>query len=221
MKENITQKQSIIYKAENSLTGKIYIGATTYDLEIRKADHHQKALRGDSNTFQEAIYTYGPEAFTWEQIDTTITPNELAEKEKSYILQYNSLEDGYNQDSGGGFQKKVYQYFLDGSLANIYDSLENAANAVDANKRSISSVCLSINRTCKGYYWSYNHYEHFIPEADKRRKEVIQITLEGEVVGEFKSVAQASRKTGISKTCISRVCRGEREQSGGFFWKYL
>ncbi|WP_016988899.1 GIY-YIG nuclease family protein [Flavobacterium sp. ACAM 123] len=36
-------KYSIIYKAENTQTGEIYIGATTKSLEERKQDHIQKA----------------------------------------------------------------------------------------------------------------------------------------------------------------------------------
>lgn len=210
----------IIYKAENKLTGAVYIGVTTSSLETRKADHIQRAFRGDMNEFQEAIGTYGPEAFTWQQIDTAETPNELAEKEKQFILLYNSQKEGYNQDSGGGFKKKVYQYSLDGDLLNEYEDLANAANAVSADKRSISSACLNVNKTCKGYYWTYNFTEKYIPEVDFRKKEVIQLSLEGVVVANYKSVAEASRQTGISKTCISRVCRNEREQSGGFIWRY-
>ncbi len=221
MKENAKQDFGIIYKAENTLNGEIYIGATTYDLDKRKADHIQRASRGDTNTFQEAISTYGAEAFNWEQIDTATNSNELAEKEKSSILLYKSKEEGYNQDSGGGFQKKVYQYSLDGSLIKTYTNLQDAANAVGANKRSISSVCLNINRTCKGYYWSYNYSEPFLPETDRRKKDVIQYSIEGKLIAKYKSVAEASGQTGISKTCISRVCRGEREQTGGYVWKYI
>ncbi|WP_394345717.1 hypothetical protein [Gelidibacter gilvus] len=40
-------------------------------------------------------------------------------------------------------------------------------------------------------------------------------------IAEYESVAEASRQTGISKSCISKVCRGERKQSGGYIWKYI
>lgn len=216
----MSSKKGIIYKAENKLTGMVYIGVTTNDLDSRKADHIQKASRGDVHQFQEAIGTYGPETFTWEQIDTANTPNELADKEKRFILLYNSKEEGYNQDSGGGFKKKVYQYSLDGSLMKTYEDLESAASAVSADKRSISSACLKINKTCKSYFWSYDFVENFVPEVDKRKKEVAQFSLDGISIANYKSVAEASRQSGISKTCISRVCRGEREQSGSFIWRY-
>ena len=44
--------------------------------------------------------------------------------------------------------------------------------------------------------------------------------LDGHILYEYKSVAEASRQTGVSKTCISKVCRGERKGSGGFLWRY-
>jgi len=31
---------------------------------------------------------------------------------------------------------------------------------------------------------------------------------------------EVSRKTGASKTCISKCCWGERENNGEFLWKY-
>ncbi|NER10040.1 NUMOD1 domain-containing protein [Muriicola jejuensis] len=212
----------IIYKALHRASGRVYIGATTKDLEDRIEDHIQKANKGIGSYFQEAIGTYGPEAFTWEQIDTANSLNELADKEQEYILKYDALENGFNQDSGGGFKKKVYQYDIDTiAILAEYDSLEEAGNSVDAHKNCIAKACSGENRTCKGYYWSYKGPEHFVPPVEGRRKLVIQIDLEGNILAEYSSVAEASVKTGISKTCISRCCRGERDKSGGFRWYYL
>jgi hypothetical protein len=53
------------------------------------------------------------------------------------------------------------------------------------------------------------------------RKEAIQLDLEGNLLAEYKSVSEASKITGVSKTCISRCCRGERDKSGGYIWKYM
>ncbi|WP_258226571.1 NUMOD1 domain-containing DNA-binding protein [Aestuariibaculum sp. M13] len=53
-----------------------------------------------------------------------------------------------------------------------------------------------------------------------RKKKVVLYSLAGKPLAEFQSVAEASKKTGVSKTCIARCCRGERPHSGGFIWKY-
>jgi len=210
----------IIYKALNNVNNQVYIGATTNTLKQRTIDHIERANRGEEGKFQQAISTYGVNAFEWEQIDTASSIDELAQKEKQYILEYNAKENGYNSDEGGGFKKTVYQYNLDGSLINSYCCLQDAGNAVNAMKQDISRASLSVNKLFKGFYWSYNFNEPFKPEPDTRKKEVLQYAVEGYLVANYVSVAEASRQTGLSKTCISRACRGERANSGGFIWRY-
>lgn len=213
-------EKDVIYKAENLENGWVYIGSTTSSIEERKKDHIQKAIKETGHKFQEAIATYGVEAFMWGQIDTAESINELAFKEKAHILEYNSKEEGYNSDVGGGFKKDVYQYNLDGTLNHTFKDLESAADSIDTTKKKISKICLSVNQLLERYYWSYGLVELYIPKMDKRRKEVLQIDLEGNIVAQFKSVAEASSQTGISKSPIAKTCRGEQEQTGGYFWKY-
>lgn len=210
-----------IYKVTNTNNGKVYIGSTKDSIETRKKDHIKKASSNASTKFYDAISTLPIGAFTWEQIDTAPATDELAQKEKNYIVEYNSKEEGYNSDSGGGFKKSVYQYNLDdGSLVATFDCLQDAGNAISATKQSISSACLSVNKTYGGFYWSYEFKEPFEPNDDKRKKEIVQLDLEGNVISLFRSVAEASRETRISKTCISRVCRGEREKTHEYTFKY-
>ena len=212
----------IIYKVQNELNGKIYIGATTDSIHKRKLDHIERSNRGEVNKFHEAISTYGADAFSWEQIDTVETRDDLAHKEKQFILEYNAKENGYNSDCGGGFKKTIYQYSIDdGSLVRTFETLKNAGNAINATKQRISSTCLSVNKTYGGFYWSYEYKEPFQPFKDSRTKNVYQYSLEGYLLARFDSVSEASRQTGISKSCISKVCRMEREQTGGYKWEYV
>lgn len=221
MKKNKLKSAGIIYTVKCEITGEFYVGATTDSIHQRKIDHQERAKRGDKHAFAQAIATYGVEAFTWKQTDTASTTDELARKEKEYIKKLDSKEGGFNGDAGGGIKKTVYQYSIkDGSLVNTYDCLESAANAVSAYKNSIGNACIGQNKTCKGYYWSYNFSVPFNPEKDLRKKGVIQYSLSGKQLALYESVAEASKHTGISKTCISRCCRGEREKTGGYIWKY-
>ncbi|RTY76227.1 NUMOD1 domain-containing DNA-binding protein [Flavobacterium sp. LS1R10] len=209
----------IVYKVTNQGTEEAYIGITTRSIEERKADHIKKANKGTGGHFQEAIATYGADAFRWEQIDTAASSNELAEKEKKYILQYNSQENGYNSDSGGGFNKVVYQFDLEGNLIASFDGLKEIQLTLGHDKRRVSNACLTAT-VWKGHFWSYSQNNTFKPATDNRKKEVTQFTLDGEILARYNSVADASRITGQSKTCISRCCRGERRSSSGFLWKY-
>lgn len=210
----------IIYSVENEITGEFYIGATTYSIEDRKADHIRRADKESKSYFHESIATYGTEAFIWNEIDTANSIDELAQKEKKYIESYNSKEDGYNCDSGGGFMKTVYQYDIDSKeLIESYDCLQSASNAINATKQHISRACLSVNQKYGGYYWSYKY--PFTPNKDVRKRKVLFYDLDKDIIQEFESVAEASRKTGVSKSCIARFCRGERKPPNAFEWLYI
>jgi group I intron endonuclease len=93
----------IIYKATGP-TGKIYIGQTVGTLSARKSAHAYRAKKGDYRTaFQIALLDEGFSNFTWEQIDTAETQEELDQKEKHYIALYDSMnpDKGYNGTGGG------------------------------------------------------------------------------------------------------------------------
>lgn len=170
--------------------------------------------------FSASIGTYGIEAFSWEQIDTAKSTDELAEKEIHYIMEYNCKEKGYNKDRGGGFQKTIYQYSLDGNYLKSYNDLSSAALSINTSKQRISKACLSKSNLFDNYYWSYKYVEPFVPETDLRRKIVLQYDMEDNYLNTFESVSKASKFTGLSKTCISRCCRGERHYSGGYKWRF-
>lgn len=210
----------IIYKAQNTITGECYIGATTKSIENRKQDHLQKAKSGHGQKFHDSISSTGANNFTWEQLDTASNPNELAEKETKYIYDYKAQEEGYNGDCGGGFQKLVYQYNENGILIETYNSLTEIKETLGIDKQRISSACLN-STMYDGSFWSYRQLEKIIPKTDLRVKAVNQYSLNQEFIENFKSASEASKLTGISKSCITKCCRGERKSSGGFTWNYI
>jgi group I intron endonuclease len=91
----------IIYKATNTVNGKVYIGQTVRTLEVRKYAHEYSARNGSDAHFHRAIRKYGTDAFKWEIIDTATTKDELDEKEKYWIAHYDAVNNGYNMTEGG------------------------------------------------------------------------------------------------------------------------
>lgn len=215
-----TENNYIVYKVINNETNEVYIGATTQSIQNRKKDHIQKSNTGTNCKFHNAISTYGYNSFNWVQIDTATSRDELAEKEIKYILENESLQNGYNSDKGGGIKKTVYQYNLKGDLINSFDNLTSASETINVRKQDISRACWSVNHTLGGYLWSYDYKEQFVIKPDTRKKQVVQYNLKREELARYISASEASRKTGVSKTCISRCCRGERDNSGGYIWNY-
>ena len=108
-KSNEERNNYVIYKVENLLNKQVYVGATKNGLKERMLDHLERAQRNEKSKFHQAIKKYGADSFIWEQIDTAISIDELAKKEKQYIFEYKAKDEGYNSDEGGGFQKTVYQ----------------------------------------------------------------------------------------------------------------
>lgn len=210
-----------IYKAVNKITRQVYIGLTFNKTQQRQKDHINKAEKKVGGKFQNAINTYGSDEFEWEEIDTANTPNELAEKEKQYIIEYKAHLEGYNTDRGGGIRKNIYQYDLDsGVILSTFYSLAEAAENVGVDRKTISKACLGEIKNCAGYYWSYDLVDNFKPAEDARRKKVDQFSLQGEFIRNYKSVAEAAKLSGTKSSSIAKCCRGEYRVAGGFKWEY-
>jgi hypothetical protein len=55
----------------------------------------------------------------------------------------------------------------------------------------------------------------------KSSKKVMQTTIEGQFVNVFESMAEASKKTGISQGNISECCHNKRRKAGGYLWNFV
>ena len=77
----------IIYKIENLLNGKCYIGQTIRPLNERLGEH----LR-HSSYIGRALNKYGIENFDIREIDAASTIEELNKKEIYYINEYNTIK---------------------------------------------------------------------------------------------------------------------------------
>jgi len=88
----------IIYKIENNINGKIYIGLTTKDLSKRIAGH----IAENKSYIQKALNKYGLQSFAVSVIDSAESREILCEKERHWIQHYNSkVPNGYNLTDGG------------------------------------------------------------------------------------------------------------------------
>lgn len=86
-----------IYKITNTVTNKSYIGQST-DIEHRfwEHRHHKKS----SKNLQEDIITYGIDNFTFDILEEC-SEEELNEREKHWIAEYQSKGLAYNIALGG------------------------------------------------------------------------------------------------------------------------
>lgn len=96
------------YKITNTGNGKVYIGATS-NLRDR-IQHHDWDLRHGrhSNREMQADYDENPDAFRFDVLEFC-DPGALAELERKYISEYDSMNPahGYNRESGGNKGKTI------------------------------------------------------------------------------------------------------------------
>lgn len=117
MKVGNLEVYGVIYKIENKLNGKVYIGQTTnkrgfkgrYNfggVGIERVYKHHFYNKENGYKFNkhllDSIEKYGFNAFNvYESFDFAFSKSELDFKEKCWILVYNSFHNGYNNSIGG------------------------------------------------------------------------------------------------------------------------
>jgi group I intron endonuclease len=111
--KNMTEIYGYIYKIENLVNGKIYIGQTTLNPIKRKTIHFhelRKEKHGNSH-LQHSFNKYGESNFKFIVLNYATNKKTLNQLEINYIKQYNCLNDnnGYNFKSGGSNGKHSLQ----------------------------------------------------------------------------------------------------------------
>lgn len=100
---NLTKKG--IYSITNTLNGKKYIGSTAKSFKARFTQHQSKLNRNKHHCshLQAAYNLYGGNyfLFTIEQIVEDVS--NIRDIEQEYILKYNTVEDGYNENDNPNY----------------------------------------------------------------------------------------------------------------------
>lgn len=92
------QKMGVIYKATNVKNGKIYVGATSRTVEVRRNEHKYNAFRrGLEYEMYEDMVNDGWNSFKWEVIEE-VKIDELHEKEKYWITKLEANKNGNYND---------------------------------------------------------------------------------------------------------------------------
>jgi len=125
----------IIYKTTNIINNKIYIG---------QDKNNNPNYIGSGNLIKYAIKKYGKENFIKEILYYCLTINELNEKERFYIKQYNSTDKniGYNISVGGTNGVMLFR-------KHTKETIEKMKNSSIGKKKS-ESHCKNIGLSKKG-----------------------------------------------------------------------
>lgn len=203
--------EKFIYKYENKINHKIYIGQTN-NLERRKREHLTRHSYYTS-LIDRAIQKYGIENFNFEVIERTEDYNE---REKYWINYYRSYKPyGYNICEGGGYlpnqQKENHsQAIITEEIARkIQEDLTNYSiprRQITKKYRVTASIVENIN---SGHTWNYYGLKYPLRPREgilnKERAEKVINLLKSTSLS-FKEIGQ---QVGWGESQISMINQGK------------
>lgn len=77
-----------------------------------------------------------------------------------------------------------------------------------------------ISERMKGYVPSQKTREIWSKQRRERAKPIIQLSLNGEIIREWKSIFYVHEELGIDKSAIYKCIKGKLHQTGGYKWKF-
>lgn len=123
---------------------------------------------------------------------------------------------------------KVRQYTTEGRLVAMFPNACDAARATGIIRSSISECCLRVpsHFTAGGFVWRFSEDDEFAdgdvkPQVSPKWVRVRQLTMDGEFVAEYPSIAEAGRAFGVKKPDIGKVCRGILPHWKGYRWEFV
>jgi len=217
--------RGIIYKY-TSPNGKAYIGQTMQE-EVRRKLWNSLRYHYAGDKIDRARAKYGYNSFTYELLfEKEFATKEIAIvwlniAEKYYIQLYDTVNNGYNCEWGGGGNANhtgaIHHHHGGYKLSEetkkrIGEGARAWQNSPEGKAKMFASRKGLIKQ--KGYRIE----SKFIP--------VVQLTLDGEYLHEFPSMRDAEefiyKEKGVikSRSNIGYVCRGARDSAEGYKWLY-
>ena len=201
-----------IYKIENLVNGKVYIGKTLDTIGSRWSEHikESKKARHEKRPLYDAMKKYGIENFDICQVEEC-SSDIVSEREKFWIEYFGSYRNGYNATRGGdGTQYAnydlIYGLYLEGNTFEQIVAITSYDRKTIA--RALTQKGISKEERLKN---NIAHISKAVAKLDPKTEEIIEV---------YESAAEAERHNGNTQH-ISDVCNGKRKTCKGFKWKYV
>ena len=216
-----------IYKIENLINGKKYIGQSVNILE-RWGDHkriNERPLEKVKQTYPlyRAFKKYGLENFSFEVIEEC-SKEELDSRERYWIANYHTyIKDpqgpGYNLTLGGGgiqtTTNEEIQNFIE--LWNQGLSVGEISLIVERNNHCIINY---LKEFCPTYTVEEGSRRGSALSGLKHTKSVIQCDLLGNIIKKYDSIKEAEFETSINRTIIINNAKHKTTTCHGYFFFY-
>lgn len=72
------------------------------------------------------------------------------------------------------------------------------------------------------FMWKKEFVESLPPyKKNLKHFPIVQLTVDGKVVGKYESARDAQKITGVPNSLICRCCKGNIKTAHGYIWKYI
>lgn len=237
-----------VYVLYNINTKNYYIGSTK-NFKLRIRDHYYDLIGGIHRNYKVAQdYKNNGDNYYFDVLEYC-SKEERFDKEQMWLNNFFSDEKCLNLSKIAFYNKELIQeerdkirlkkqipiicLNLNAEFIKEYNSVTEAANAVGSSTPNIALCCKHRSRSAKGYrfvykkdYVEFNDYSltkttvNMTNLINKLSKPVLQYSLEGEFIQEWKSASEASRHFKVHDSTIGGCCNGKQKTSVGFIWKF-
>lgn len=198
----------IIYKIQNKINGKIYIGLTTKIDWWKRIIEHSSGRKDKNSVIHCALIKYGLDNFNINVIDTCKNKKELIEKEKYWIKFYSSCDrnKGYNITNGGDGCRSLNGYRL---------SNEHKKKLSEAHKGIICHTIPHTEETKKKI--SKSNTGKLNSHNQSKQKKVFCLNDNKE----YPSIESCARYYKVFPQNLLKVLKNLRKSTGGFKFKFI
>lgn len=115
------------------------------------------------------------------------------------------------------FSCRINQYTLDGEFIKTWGSSHEINRELGYYQCVIIYACKNKIKQAYGYRWQYADPS----QQQKHNRPVVALTMDGDLIAEYKSAAEASRCLKISESCLRKCLYGYTKSTHGYKFKYI
>ena len=218
-----------IYKIENLINGKKYIGQST-DIKNRWYRHKkyaEKQYTNDGKRYYQHLYNamrkYGLNNFSFEVLEE-VSEDKLNDREKYWINYYNSYENGYNNTRGGESGQKISQNEID-LICELWQNGYSISEIIAVVPYSNSTILKYLNNYEKTYtpeegYKRGEKYKTKLFFEKNKNQAIDMFDLYNNYIGSFHLIRYACELYSLDDTAIRLCCIGKRFSTNGYRFSY-
>lgn len=124
-----------------------------------------------------------------------------------------------NENQKGADKTAVRQFDLDRNEICEFANLAEASAKTGIPRYLIRNCCRGKQVTARGFIWEFSD-PSWQEKRPKPRVGVVQLDLDGNEVGRYKSLTEAMRATGTDRHRIVECCNGIKPSYHGSKWRY-